>query len=79
MRQVRGRGMAVVFQEALNALNPVLTVGRQIEETVMRRDGGNAASARREALRLLDEVRIRRRPSAWATIRTSCPAACASG
>jgi peptide/nickel transport system ATP-binding protein len=58
MREVRGRGMAVVFQEALNALNPVLTVGRQIEETVMRRDGVDGAAARREALRLLDEVRI---------------------
>lgn len=58
MRQVRGRGMAVVFQEALNALNPVLTVGRQIEETVIRRDGIAAAAARREALRLLDEVGI---------------------
>ncbi|BBK41169.1 ABC transporter ATP-binding protein [Allostella vacuolata] len=58
MREVRGRGMAVVFQEALNALNPVLTVGRQIEETVRRRDGGDAATARREAIRLLDEVGI---------------------
>ncbi|MCC7271394.1 MAG: ABC transporter ATP-binding protein, partial [Alphaproteobacteria bacterium] len=33
MRAVRGAGMAVIFQEALNALNPVLTVGRQIAET----------------------------------------------
>jgi oligopeptide/dipeptide ABC transporter ATP-binding protein len=58
MRGVRGGGMAVVFQEALNALNPVLTVGRQIEETVRRRDGVDRRTARREALRLLDEVRI---------------------
>ncbi|MCC7274809.1 MAG: ABC transporter ATP-binding protein, partial [Alphaproteobacteria bacterium] len=58
MRAVRGAGMAVIFQEALNALNPVLTVGRQIAETVMRRDGVDARAARREAVRLLDEVRI---------------------
>ena len=58
MRGVRGNGMAVVFQEALNALNPVLTVGRQLEETVMQRDRVEARTARREALRLLGEVGI---------------------
>ncbi|WP_374441722.1 ABC transporter ATP-binding protein [Stella sp.] len=58
MRRVRGGGIAVVFQEALNALNPVLTVGRQLEETIRQRDGVDAAAARREAVRLLDEVRI---------------------
>ena len=40
MRQVRGREIAMVFQDASTGLNPVLTVGRQVEEAILDRDTG---------------------------------------
>lgn len=58
MRKVRGRGISVVFQDSLNALNPVVPVGQQIEEAIFRSGEVSRDAARREMLRLLDEVRI---------------------
>jgi peptide/nickel transport system ATP-binding protein len=40
MRKVRGGQMAMIFQEPMTALNPLMTVGRQIEEMVLRHAGG---------------------------------------
>ena len=58
MRSVRGRRMAMIFQEPMLSLNPVMTVGDQIEETLKRHTplGGSALDAR--VLELLDAVRI---------------------
>jgi peptide/nickel transport system ATP-binding protein len=53
---VRGRRIGMVMQDPRFALDPVMTIGRQIEETV-RIHGGGAARAR--ALELLDAVKIR--------------------
>ncbi|MBE7220214.1 MAG: peptide ABC transporter ATP-binding protein, partial [Caulobacteraceae bacterium] len=39
MRRLRGREVAAVFQEPMTALNPVLTVGRQIDETLRAHTG----------------------------------------
>ena len=79
MQEVRGAGIALIFQEPMTALNPVFTIGNQIEETLQRarrraRPGG--AAARDRAARGGQHARIR--SSACATIRTSSPAACAS-
>ncbi|MBK1679609.1 ABC transporter ATP-binding protein [Rhodocyclus tenuis] len=52
MRSVRGRGMAMIFQEPATSLNPVLTVGRQISEALPDLRGGTAA-ARERATALL--------------------------
>jgi len=52
MRAVRGRGMAMIFQEPATSLNPVLTVGRQITEALPGLRGG-AAEARERATALL--------------------------
>ena len=55
MRAVRGRRVAMVFQEPSTALNPVLTVGRQITEVIERHTG---SSNREKALELLRAVGI---------------------
>jgi oligopeptide transport system ATP-binding protein len=56
--EVRGEGIAMIFQDALSALNPVFTVGWQIEEQLRIRRGMNRADARQRAIELLDLVRI---------------------
>jgi len=56
MRAVRGRRVAMIFQEPATALNPVLTVGRQIEEVIERHVG--KAGMRQKALDLLRAVGI---------------------
>ncbi len=57
-REVRGAGIAMIFQDALSALNPVFTVGFQIEEQLRIRRGMSRADARTRAVELLDLVRI---------------------
>ena len=58
MRQVRGRDIGMVFQEPMTSLNPVLTIGRQITETVEQHQGADAPAAERRALELLEMVGI---------------------
>jgi oligopeptide transport system ATP-binding protein len=56
---VRGPGIAMVFQDSLDALNPVFSVGDQIMEIVTVRLGWTRAQARAEALRLMQQVGIK--------------------
>jgi peptide/nickel transport system ATP-binding protein len=58
MRAVRGRRVAMIFQEPSTALNPVLTVGRQIMEVIERHTALSGHAARGRALELLDAVGI---------------------
>ncbi|SEB23598.1 ABC transporter ATP-binding protein [Variovorax sp. YR216] len=58
LREVRGREIAMIFQEPMTSLNPVHTIGAQIEETLRRHQRLPAAAARRRAIELLDLVRI---------------------
>jgi oligopeptide/dipeptide ABC transporter ATP-binding protein len=58
LQDIRGREMAVVFQDPLTALNPVLTIGRQITEVLRRHFKSSAAEARRRAALLLANVGI---------------------
>ena len=59
LRAVRGREIAMIFQEPMSALNPVLTVRRQIEETLIAHTPRtDATSRRRRATDLLDLVGI---------------------
>jgi peptide/nickel transport system ATP-binding protein len=58
MRAVRGRRVAMVFQEPATALNPVLTVGRQITEVIERHSGGSQSIIRKKSLELLRAVGI---------------------
>ena len=58
MRQVRGSEIGMVFQEPMTSLNPVLTIGRQITETVEQHRGLNQAQATQRAIELLGMVGI---------------------
>jgi oligopeptide/dipeptide ABC transporter ATP-binding protein len=57
-QHVRGREIAMVFQDALSALNPVFPVGWQITESLRYRNGMSRADARTRAVQLMDLVRI---------------------
>jgi peptide/nickel transport system ATP-binding protein len=56
MRAVRGRRVAMIFQEPATALNPVLTVGFQISEVIRRHAKASAGEARNRAIDLLKAV-----------------------
>ena len=58
MRDLRGPEIAMVFQEPMTSLNPVLRVGEQIAEAVMLHQGLDEGAAMAEAQRLLERVRI---------------------
>jgi oligopeptide/dipeptide ABC transporter ATP-binding protein len=58
MRQIRGRDIGMVFQEPMTSLNPVLTIGRQITETLEEHQGADRGAADRRALELLEMVGI---------------------
>jgi oligopeptide/dipeptide ABC transporter ATP-binding protein len=58
MRRVRGREIAMVFQEPMTSLNPVLTIGRQLTEGLEIHLGMTPAEARRRAEELLGLVGI---------------------
>jgi len=58
MREVRGGEIGMVFQEPMTSLNPVLTIGRQITETLEQHRGADRATAERRAVELLGLVGI---------------------
>ena len=57
-REVRGKDIAMVFQDALSALNPVFPVGWQISEALRKRRGLTKTDALARALTLMDQVKI---------------------
>jgi oligopeptide/dipeptide ABC transporter ATP-binding protein len=58
MREVRGGDIGMVFQEPMTSLNPVLTIGRQITETLEQHRGMDWRAAHRRAVELLGLVGI---------------------
>jgi oligopeptide/dipeptide ABC transporter ATP-binding protein len=58
LAKLRGTRMAMIFQEPMTSLNPVLTVGEQIAEVLRHHRGMDRAAARAEAVRLLGMVEI---------------------
>jgi oligopeptide transport system ATP-binding protein len=66
MRKIRGREIAMIFQDPMTSLNPVLTIGRQIREALETHFKLSRKAAERRASELLDRVGI---PQANARLR----------
>ena len=58
LQRIRGDRMAMIFQEPMSSMNPVLRIGEQIAETVRRHKRASGAAARARALEMLERVRI---------------------
>jgi len=58
LRDIRGSGISMIFQEPMTSLNPVVKVGKQISEVLLRHQSMSKAQARQRALDLLDAVKI---------------------
>jgi peptide/nickel transport system ATP-binding protein len=58
MRTIRGAAIAMIFQEPMTSLNPVMTIGRQIAEALHFHRNLNRAAAAAEAVRLLERVQV---------------------
>lgn len=58
MRRIRGKEISMIFQEPMTSLNPVYTIGDQIAEVLVLHEQHGHASARQEAIRLLELVRL---------------------
>jgi peptide/nickel transport system ATP-binding protein len=58
MQKVRGAEIALIFQEPMTALNPVFTIGNQIEETLRVHGRATRRDARQKAIELLDSVSV---------------------
>ncbi len=66
LRTVRGREIAMIFQDPMTSLNPVLTIGRQIREPLEKHFGMTRHAARARATELLEQVGI---PSARSRLK----------
>ena len=58
MQDLRGNGMAMIFQEPMSSLNPVFTIGEQIVEGLLRHRRIDRDEATRQAMAMLKKVRI---------------------
>lgn len=60
MRKVRGKRIAMIFQDPMTSLNPFMRVGKQVEEVLRLHEGLSRSDARRRALEMLARVGIHR-------------------
>ena len=58
LENLRGRELAMIFQDPMTSLNPTLTIGTQITETLSRHLGMSRGEANKRAVELLEEVHI---------------------
>ncbi len=80
MREIRGRDIAMIFQDPMTSLNPVLTIEEQMVETIRAHKKTSKQDARARAIEILELVGIPQ-PETFGsrTSRTSSRAGCASG
>jgi peptide/nickel transport system ATP-binding protein len=57
-RRMRSRGVAMVYQDPMASLNPVMKIGPQLVEVLTNQDSHSATEARRQAVQMLREVRL---------------------
>ncbi len=57
-RRLLGKDLAMIFQDPLSSLNPVFTVGEQLDEAIRIHDGGSKAARKARAIEMLDKVGI---------------------
>ena len=79
VRQIRGRKISMVFQEPMTSLNPVLTIGMQLTETMMLHSGLSQDQADKRAEELLGLVESRNLAVDSSSTLTIFPVACDSG
>ena len=60
LEDLRGRDLAMIFQDPMTSLNPTVTIGAQLVEPLQRHLGLSGSAARRRAVELLEEVQIPR-------------------
>ncbi|MEO0425837.1 MAG: ABC transporter ATP-binding protein [Pseudomonadota bacterium] len=58
MREIRGSEISMIFQEPMTALNPVMTIGRQIDEVFRFHRAMTSKKRREQAIKLLDDVHL---------------------
>lgn len=58
MRKVRGRDIAMIFQEPMTALNPVYTIGNQLMEPLIAHEGLDKPTAKKRMIEMLDRTGI---------------------
>lgn len=78
MRKLRGNRISMIFQEPMTSLNPVFTIGYQIEESLILHKGMDKKAARQQAIHLLELLEFRRQENVWMNIRISFPEVCGS-
>ena len=78
LRRIRGAEIAMIFQDPMTSLNPVMRIGAQIVEQIQEHEGVPDAQARERAIELLERVGIPRAGTASTPTRSSSRAACAS-
>lgn len=59
-RNIRGKEIAMIFQEPMTALNPTMKCGRQVQEMILRHEKTDAAKAKKKVLQLFEKVELPR-------------------
>jgi peptide/nickel transport system ATP-binding protein len=78
MRKIRGKDISMIFQEPMTSLNPVFTIGSQIDEVILLHlEGYTKKQAKDKSIDMLKLVGIARPEAVYDSIRTSCLAVCA--
>ena len=78
LQEMRGREISMIFQSPRTALNPIRTIGRQLEDVIYRHSSFRGQQIRERALELLNQVHIPDPEKRYPPIRSNSPAACAS-